>query len=136
VSRFLEWREEKDVRPQDIRPALVSAYFEDLTNERAPHAVKQNLAAIQMFFDCLVTGQVAPFNQEQRVRGARYLIKKGKPPVLSIVEMRRLLDGIGTLSMLGSRNRASIGLTTYNFEFREWRDDITRSAYRRTRIPT
>src|SRR5262245_24660768 len=98
-----------------IRPILVASYFEELTNERAPQTVKQHLAAIRMLFDWLVTGQVVPFNPASSVRGPRYSIKKGKTPVLSVEEMRRLLDSIDSSSIIGLRDRALIGLMVYSF---------------------
>src|SRR5215813_1448916 len=96
VGCFLEWCERRGATLQTIKPVLVAAYIEELTQERAPQTVKQHLAAIRMLFDWLVTGQVAPFNPASSVRGPRYSIKKGKTPVLSTEEMRRLLNSIDT----------------------------------------
>lgn len=115
VALFLGWCEERGASLQTIRPVLVAAYIEELTNERAPQTVKQHLAAIRMLFDWMVTGQVVPMNPASSVRGPRYSIKKGKTPVLSVEEMRKLLESIDTSSIIGLRDRALIGLMVYSF---------------------
>jgi site-specific recombinase XerC len=37
--------------------------------------VKQQLAAMRMLFDCLVTGQVVPMNPAAAVRGPKHVVK-------------------------------------------------------------
>jgi integrase len=54
-----------------------------------------------------------PVNPAASVRGARHVIKKGKTPVLSPDEARRLLDDISTDTSL--RDRALIGLMVHSF---------------------
>src|SRR5437868_4848101 len=105
VGPFLAWCEERGASLYQIEPMVVAAYIELLTQERAPQTVKQHLAAIRMLFDWLVTGQVVPFNPAASVRGPRYSIKKGKTPVLSAEETRKLLDSIDTSHVVGLRDR-------------------------------
>jgi integrase/recombinase XerD len=47
-----------------------------------------------MLFDFLVVGQVVPFNPAHSVRGPKYVIKKGKTPVLTTEQARQLFDSI------------------------------------------
>ena len=54
--------------------------------------VKQQLAAIRMLFDWLITGQVVPLNPAAAVRGPKHVVKTGKTPVLDGKEWRKLLD--------------------------------------------
>jgi site-specific recombinase XerD len=115
ISPFLAWCEEHCASLHQIEPMIVAAYIEQLTQERAPQTVKQHLAAIRMLFDWLVTGQVMPFNPAASVRGPRYSIKKGKTPVLSAQETRKLLDSIDTSHVVGLRDRALIGTMVYSF---------------------
>jgi integrase len=68
-----------------------------------------------MFFDWMVVGQAMPFNPASSVRGPRYSIKKGKTPVLSRADMRKLLDSIDASHVVGLRDRALIGLMVYSF---------------------
>jgi site-specific recombinase XerC len=68
-----------------------------------------------MLFDWLVTGQVVPFNPAASVRGPRYSIRKGKTPLLSAQETRKLLDKIDTSHVDGLRDRALIGTMVYSF---------------------
>jgi site-specific recombinase XerD len=115
VGQFLTWCDERGTSLHLIEPMLVAAYVEHLTRERAPQTVKQHLAAIRMLFDWLVVGQVVAFNPASPVRGPRYSIRKGKTPVLSAADARRLLDSIETGHVVGLRDRALIGLMVYSF---------------------
>jgi len=115
VGSFLAWCDERRISLQQIEPMIVAAYVEELTQERAPQTVKQNLAAIRMLFDWMVIGQIVPFNPAASVRGPRYSIKKGKTPVLSAEDTRRLLDSIDTSPVVGLRDRALIGTMVYSF---------------------
>ena len=54
--------------------------------------MKQQLAAVRMLFDWLVTGQVVPHNPAAAVRGPKHVVKTGKTPVLDAKEWRTLLD--------------------------------------------
>jgi integrase/recombinase XerD len=115
VGQFLAWCDERRQGLFDIEPMVVAAYVEQLTRERAPQTVKQHLAAIRMLFDWLVVGQIVSSNPASSVRGPRYSIKKGKTPVLSAADARRLLDSIDTGHVVGLRDRALIGLMVYSF---------------------
>jgi site-specific recombinase XerD len=68
-----------------------------------------------MLFDWLVTGQVVPTNPASSVRGPRYVVKRGKTPVLKADQARMLLDSIKTDSIIGLRDRAILGLMCYTF---------------------
>jgi integrase/recombinase XerD len=115
ISPFLAWCEERGLELRQVEPIAVAAYIERLTKKRAPQTVKQHLAAIRMLFDWLVTGQIVPFNPAASVRGPRYSIRKGKTPVLSAQETRKLLDSIDTSHVVGLRDRALIGTMVYSF---------------------
>ena len=115
ISPFLAWCDERGLELRQVEPMAVAAYIEQLTKERAPQTVKQHLAAIRMLFDWLVTGQIVPFNPAASVRGPRYSIKKGKTPVLSAQETRKLLDSIDSAHVVGLRDRALIGVMVYSF---------------------
>src|SRR5215471_12125789 len=77
--------------------------------------VKQHLAALRMLFDWLVTGHVIETNPAHAVRSPRYVVTKGKTPVLAPDEARALLGSIPTASLLGLRDRALIGVMVYTF---------------------
>jgi integrase len=49
------------------------------------------------------------------VRGPKYVVKKGKTPVLTADEARTLLDAISTDTLMGLRDRALIGVMVYTF---------------------
>jgi site-specific recombinase XerD len=122
---FLDWCEGRGVTELSrIEPMMVAAYIEGLTQRRAaPQSVKQKLAAIRMLFDWLVIGQVVPTNPASAVRGPSYTTKKGKTPLLSREDTRRLLNSIDTSNVVGLRDRALIGLMVYSFARRCSRED-------------
>jgi site-specific recombinase XerD len=77
--------------------------------------VKQQLAAVRMLFDWLITGQVMPANPASAVRGPKHVVKVGKTPVLDAPEWRKLLDSIPTDAVRDLRDRALIAALTYSF---------------------
>jgi site-specific recombinase XerD len=115
VRKFSLWSEEKALALERIQPIHVAAYVEQLGEERSRPTVKQHLAAIRMLFDYLVTGQVIPMNPASSVRGPKNVVKRGKTPVLKPEEARALFDSIPTDTIVGLRDRAIIGVTSYSF---------------------
>jgi site-specific recombinase XerC len=60
---------------------------------------KQHLAAIKMLFDYVVISQFVPTNPAAPVKGPTHVVKRGKTPVLSVEDARKLLDSIPTDSL-------------------------------------
>jgi site-specific recombinase XerD len=98
-----------------IRPFDVAAYIEALQKTHSPPGVKQQLAAVRMLFDWLITGQVMPANPASAVRGPKHVVKVGKTPVLDAPDWRKLLDSIPTDTVRDLRDRALIATLTYSF---------------------
>lgn len=116
MSDFFAWCSRHRVHDlAQISPTIVAAYIEQLQQTHAKPSVKQHLAAVRMLFDWLVTGQVVPVNPAHSVRGPKYVIKRGKTPVLTTEETRQILDAIGTNTIAGLRDRALIGTMVYSF---------------------
>ena len=114
VGQFFAWCEKHRVRNlEQISPIVIAAYIEN--HPGAAPTVKQHLAAIRMLFDWLVTGQVVRTNPASSVRGPKYVVRRGKTPVLQPDQARALLDSIKTDSIIGLRDRALIGLMCYTF---------------------
>jgi integrase/recombinase XerD len=113
LGPFLSWCEARGLSLRDIQPVHVAAYVEQHRGSKP--TVKQHLAAIRMLFDWLVTGQVVPVNPASSVRGPKYVVKKGKTPVLTADQARQLLDSIDTGNIVGLRDRALIGVMVYSF---------------------
>src|SRR3954464_6338328 len=80
-SRFFAWCEDRGLTPATIRPHDVGTYIEQLQSKVSAPSVKQQLAAIRMLFDWLVTGQIVPHNPASAVRGPKHVVKVGKTPV-------------------------------------------------------
>jgi integrase len=106
--QFFGWCDERDLRLSAIRPFHVAAWVEQLQEKYRAPAVKQQLAAVRMLFDWLVTGQVVPMNPPGAVRGPKHVVKTGKTPVLDPAEWRRLIDSIPTGSVRDLRDRALV----------------------------
>ncbi len=115
VARFDRWCQEHGLRLEQLTPVHVAAYVEVLGGELAKPSVKQHLAALRMLGDYLVVGQVLPSNPAASVHGPKYVVKKGKTPVLTRDEARLLLESIPADSIAGLRDRALIALMVYSF---------------------
>lgn len=113
LGPFLNWCERRGLALESIQPMHVAAYIEQHTGSKP--TVKQHLAAIRMLFDWLVIGQIVPVNPASSVRGPKYVVRRGKTPVLKAEQARQLLDSIGINSITGLRDRALIGVMVYSF---------------------
>jgi len=90
---------------------------------------KQHLGAICMLFDWLIVGQVLAIDPAHALRGPKHLVKRGKTPVPSEDQARRLLGSITVVRkvtlpdgsevewpwLVGRRDRALIGVMVYIF---------------------
>ena len=113
---FFAWLEQHDIGElADIEPMHVSLYIETLRATVAKPTVKQHLAAIRMLFDWLVVGQILATNPAHSVRGPKHVVRRGKTPVLTEDQARRLIESIDTSTLIGLRDRALIGVMTYAF---------------------
>jgi site-specific recombinase XerD len=116
TKRFADWCETRGLRDLvDVEPIHVAAFVKDLQGQFSPPTVKQHLAALRMLFDWLVTGHIIATNPAHAVRGPKYVVKRGKTPVLASDEARALLDSIDISTLKGLRDRALIGVMVYTF---------------------
>ncbi len=116
TRRFAAWSETHGLQKLvDVQAFHVAAFVMELQGQFSPPTVKQHLAALRMLFDWLVIGHVMDTNPAHAVRGPKYVVKKGKTPVLNADEARALLDAIDTTSLTGLRDRALIGVMVYTF---------------------
>ena len=109
-DRFLAWCEMMGFALPQIGPVHVATYVETLGRELSAPTVKQQLAAIRMLFDWLVTGQVVPHNPAASVRGPRHSTTKGKTRMPTREEAKALLAVIPTDTLVGLRDRAARAL--------------------------
>jgi site-specific recombinase XerD len=102
TKHFAEWCETHGLHELvDVEPFHVAAFVKDLQGKFSAPTVKQHLAALRMLFDWLVTGQVIATNPAHAVRGPKYVVKRGKTPVLASDEARALLDSIEVSTLKG-----------------------------------
>jgi site-specific recombinase XerD len=114
-KRFFAWCEQRGLTLTAIRPFDVAAWVKELEDAHSAPSVKQQLAAVRMLFDWLVTGQVVPMNPAAAVRGPKHVVKTGKTPVLDGGEWRKLLNSIPIDTVRDLRDRALIATLTYSF---------------------
>jgi site-specific recombinase XerD len=114
-SRFFAWCENRGLSLIAIRPFDVAAWVKDLQQQHGAPGVKQQLAAVRMLFDWLITGKIVPMNPAAAVRGPKHVVKTGKTPVLEGDEWRKLLNSIPTATLRDLRDRALIATLTYSF---------------------
>ena len=112
---FFAWCDDRRLALDDLEPIVIAAYVEHLAATYAKPTVKQHLAAIRMCLDWLVVGQVIPMNPASSVRGPKYVLKRGKTPVLTAEEARQLLDSIDNSNLVGLRDRAMISVMLFTF---------------------
>jgi len=116
VAEFFAWADDVGIgNLLDIEPVHVAAWVELKTNSYEPQTVKQQLAALRHLFDWLVTGHVLHTNPASFVRGPKFSYTKGKTPILTPNEARKLIRSIPTDTLVGLRDRALIGLMIYTF---------------------
>ena len=112
---FFAWCDERGLTLTTIRPHDVATYIETRQQTHSSPDVKQQLAAVRMLFDWLITGQIVPVNPAAAVRGPKHVVKTGKTAVLDPKEWRKLLDSIPTETLRDRRDRALIATLTYSF---------------------
>jgi site-specific recombinase XerD len=130
VCHFFAWVEQHEIGElADIEPIHVAAYIEVLQTTAAKPTVKLHLAAIRMLFDWLVVGQVLAVNPAHAVRGPKHVVRRGKTPVLTEDQARRLLGSVKVARkitlpdgaeaeepwLVGLRDRALMAVMTYSF---------------------
>jgi site-specific recombinase XerD len=130
ACHFFAWVEQHEIGElADIEPIHVAAYIEVLQTTAAKPAVKLHLAAIRMLFDWLVVGQVLAVNPAHAVRGPKHVVRRGKTPVLTEDQARRLLGSVKVARkitlpdgaeaeepwLVGLRDRALMAVMTYSF---------------------
>ncbi len=113
VGGFFDWCAQRGIGLHQISPFVVASFIEQHPGSKP--TVKQNLAAIRMLFDWLVTQQVIPVNPATSVRGPKHVVNRGKTPVLTADQARQLLDSIDTSTVVGLRDRAIIAVMVYSF---------------------
>ena len=114
-ARFFAWCEDRGLTLTAIRPFDVAAWVKELQENHGAPGVKQQLAAVRMLFDWLITGQVMPMNPAAAVRGPKHVVKTGTTPVLDAKEWRKLIDSIPTETVRDLRDRALISTLSYSF---------------------
>src|SRR5438270_4867283 len=92
-SRFFAWCENRGLSLTVIRPFDVAAWVKDLQQTHGAPGVKQQLAAVRMLFDWLITGQIVPMNPAAAVRGPKHVVKTAESP--EAVERRKVREAVG-----------------------------------------
>src|ERR1700691_4733498 len=114
-QQFFAWCDERGLTLTTIRTVDVARYIEARHETHSAPDVKQQLAAVRMLFDWLITGQIVPLNPAAAVRGPKHVVKTGKTPVLDGKEWRTLIESIPTETLRDLRDRALIATLTYSF---------------------
>ena len=99
----------------DIRSLHVSQYVEMLAQAVSVATVKQHLAAIRRFCDWMTSGGILDVNPAAAVRGPKYVVRRGKTPVLDGAQSRELLDSLPRDTIAGLRDRALLGTMLFTF---------------------
>jgi len=96
VRQFSAFCAEHDIRDlAQAEPIHVAAFVETQLKLHSKPTVKLRLAALRMFFDWMVVGQVIPTNAAHAVRWPKHSQRRGKTPVLQADEARTLTTVAG-----------------------------------------
>ena len=82
----IAWCDKHRLKFHEIEAVTVAAYIEQLGNQPSKPTVKQHLGAIRQLCDYLTNGGILEVNPAVEVRGPKYVLKRGKTPVLSAAE--------------------------------------------------
>lgn len=111
--RFFGWCEQQGLELEKVHPIAVAGYIRQLEQELSPASVKQHLAAIRMLFDWFVVEGVTSYNPASSVKGPKHNPKRGKTPVLTPDDTRRLFDSVELNAIKDYRDRAILGVLFY-----------------------
>jgi site-specific recombinase XerD len=114
-ARFFAWCAQRNLSLTAIRPFDVASWVTDLQEVHEVASVRQQLSAVRMLFDWLVTGQIIPMNPAATVRGPKHVVKTDNTLVLDAIEWRRFVDAIPIKTLRDLRDRALIATLTYSF---------------------
>src|SRR5271166_4889791 len=113
---FFAWIDDRNVALDGITAVHVAAWVESLKRgDYGVASIKQHLAAVRRLLDYLVTGGVLRHNPSASVKGPLHSVRRGKTPILNGYEAGKLIESIPADTIVGLRDRALIGLTTYTF---------------------
>ncbi len=131
VRHFAAWCDSRNiVELRRVEPMHIASYLKALERDgRSAPSIKLHLTALRGLFNWLIMGQVIGVNPAQSVRGPKHVVTKGKTPVLTSEEARRLMDSIRVLvkvkgrngaesqaaATIGLRDRAFIAVMVYTF---------------------
>ena len=111
VLCFLQWCDDRQRRLEEVSPADVGIYLDELTLSVA--SKKQVLAGLRHFFDGMVIRHAIALNPALSVRGERYQVMEGKTPEITIKQARKLLLSINIDNVVGLRDKAIMSILIY-----------------------
>jgi integrase/recombinase XerD len=111
VLSFLKWCEHRRRQLQEVSPADVGIYLDELKLSVA--SKKQVLAGLRHFFDGMVTRHAMALNPALSVRGERYQVLEGKTPEITIWQARKLLSSISSDDVVALRDKAILSILIY-----------------------
>lgn len=113
VKQYITFLDKHNLSLKTANPVVIATYIKSL--KISPASIKQHLAGIRVLYDYLVTKGELPYSPAISVKGPKHIVRKGKTPVLTAEETRRLLDSIDETTVLGARDKALIALMVYSF---------------------
>ncbi len=112
IEQFCQWCERQGLLLQEVAPAHVGKYFDQLAGYAAA-TKKIHLSALRQFFNQLVMRHVVILNPALSVRVERVSAVEGKTPAMTVKQVRRLLASVDCSSVVGLRDKAIIAILTY-----------------------
>jgi site-specific recombinase XerD len=136
IGKFCQWCSGAGLgRLEEVEPVHVARFLNALRDAGASRATRrQHLSAVRGFFTDLLSGGALAtrHNPALAVRGPRMVIDRGKTPILSAAEARRLLAVPDITKPVGLRDRAMVGVMLYTFARVSATAKLDVADYRRT----
>jgi len=112
---FAGWALGYGLRLEQLSSLHVAAYIEMRMHNLSIPSVKMHLAALRMLFDNLVRQGVLVFNPALSVKAPRFSATRGRTPVMTGEEVKKLFGSIGAESRKDVRDRALLSVMIYSF---------------------
>jgi len=136
IGKFCAWCAEQGLeRLEDVEPVHVASFLNALRAAGASRATRrQHLSAVRGLYNDLLSGGALGIrhNPALSVRGPRMIIERGKTPILTASEARKLLLAPDISHVVGLRDRAIIGVMLYTFARVSATARLDVADYRRT----
>jgi site-specific recombinase XerD len=119
ITQFAQWLAPMGASIETATPEIVALYLQWSLKKREPivslPTIKQHLCALSRMYEFLKDDDIVTKNPVAGVKRPRYTVTRGKTPDFSNEEIRAVIECIDASTLIGSRDRALMGVMLYSF---------------------